>query len=385
MHYRSDMRMFLQHFLFCLIFTAAGRGELKDYKKLRSCRWMIPSSYAAIGVMEDCTVVVLSPEYEDNTSPPELARNNKSCAGAQIIMIKSLVLYKEGKMKTVHFPVAFVNPHFIPISLGCDFPMKKMIYFCNLSDDFVPNTRFKVEEDAALTIHGNAISVGSHRVVLNEDGKILHYDHMTEPETNDTETDYRISGYKVVVTTLTTRTIISLEGENDKRCLLFVHHPRVAVKRWTFVKEATYDQLVHYQQQRKEALLDLPYLLKPSTTARKVSSIDPFKQLFNDVLYCLIGVQICIIVIPGLYAWCFGCPCSGESFAKVEYERMNKDEAVQKKQAAKKQAELLREQRLRAQKERMLRDSKGVARARAPTTKDAFRVKGLSTVLPTKG
>uniref|UniRef100_A0A915AT17 Uncharacterized protein n=2 Tax=Parascaris univalens TaxID=6257 RepID=A0A915AT17_PARUN len=179
--FRSDMRMFLQHFLFCLIFTAAGRGELKDYKKLRSCRWMIPSSYAAIGVMEDCTVVVLSPEYEDNTSPPELARNNKSCAGAQIIMIKSLVLYKEGKMKTVHFPVAFVNPHFIPISLGCDFPMKKMIYFCNLSDDFVPNTRFKVEEDAALTIHGNAISVGSHRVVLNEDGKILHYDHMTLP------------------------------------------------------------------------------------------------------------------------------------------------------------------------------------------------------------
>lgn len=50
------------------------------------------------------------------------------------------------------------------------------------------------------------------------------------------------------------------ESQKFTGCLLFVHHPRVVVKRWTFVKGATYDQLADYQQQRKDALLDLPYL-----------------------------------------------------------------------------------------------------------------------------
>ncbi|VDK32404.1 unnamed protein product [Anisakis simplex] len=41
------------------------------------------------------------------------------------------------------------------------------------------------------------------------------------------------------------------------------------------------------------------------------------------------------MVIPVLYAWCCGWPCSGQSYAEAECIRMNKDEAVQKKDAAK--------------------------------------------------
>ncbi|VDN05760.1 unnamed protein product [Thelazia callipaeda] len=66
-----------------------------------------------------------------------------------------------------------------------------------------------------------------------------------------------------------------------------------------------------------------------------------------------ICMQIYVILFPILYSWCFGCPCSGPNTADLEFQRVNKDEAVQKKKAATRAAEILHQQRLRAQQKRI--------------------------------
>lgn len=57
----------------------------------------------------------------------------------------------------MHFPVAFINPNFIPFSPQCQFPKKKATYFCELSDVFEENDQLEIANDVVLSIRGNTV------------------------------------------------------------------------------------------------------------------------------------------------------------------------------------------------------------------------------------
>ncbi|KHN85831.1 hypothetical protein Tcan_10363 [Toxocara canis] len=368
--------MSIAYFLFCAIVSAADDPKKTDEKCYENSDF-----YGLIGIREDCTIIVIAPGINSEEQHfPAMTDTGKPCKNGRIIMIQSQVLFEKGLFKTVHFPLAFVNPNFTPIDPACTFPTRKAVHICNLSTTVGQENQIELPDNVDLYVDQNLVKAGSMLILLNEDGRILNVE-----KRNITSSDVQLDtgDYKVFSESGTYRTTLYVQN-GSRFCKLCQLLAVAKAEHWNVMSRLHYNQFTEYQQRRKIVMLDLPYLIKKEISSLNIPNVDPLKRLFNVTLYCFIGVQMCIFLIPALYTWCFGCPCSGQTFGEIEYERMNKNEAVQKKQAAKKQAELLREQRLRAQQERMLRDGKRMARARVRPTKDANRVKGLTTGLFTQ-